>query len=164
MTDENRTIIIQGLDGDDIFHLTEQEALEIINSIKNSELEPYSDEAIEGSLIEEDLPGSEIVKSRSLTSLDAVEWTLSNNVKVVFRKADYEKDNVMLSAFSFGGISRVSDNQVLAASILPQVISMYGCGSYDNITLQKMLAGKKLCFRLSFRATESVIGSSTPKF
>jgi zinc protease len=53
-------------------------------------------------LIEEDLPGSEIIKSRYLTGLDAVEWTLSNNVKVVFRKADYEKDNVMLTAFSFG--------------------------------------------------------------
>lgn len=164
MTDENRTIIIQGLDGDDIIHLTEQEALEIINSIKNSELEPYPDETTEGSLIEEDLPGSEIIKSRYLTGLDAVEWTLSNNVKVVFRKADYEKDNVMLTAFSFGGISRVRDDQVLAASILPQVISMYGCGSYDNITLQKMLAGKKASVSVSLaETTESVIGSSTPK-
>ena len=31
MTDENRTIVVQGLEGSDIKHLTEQEALDIID-------------------------------------------------------------------------------------------------------------------------------------
>jgi len=38
MLDENRTIVIQGLEGSDIKHLTEQEALDILTRAKNSTL------------------------------------------------------------------------------------------------------------------------------
>jgi len=41
---------------------------------------------------------------------------------------------------------------------------MYGAGNYDNVSLQKMLAGKKASVSLSLSETaESVSGSSTPK-
>jgi Predicted Zn-dependent peptidases len=41
---------------------------------------------------------------------------------------------------------------------------MYGAGDYDNITLQKMLAGKKASITVGLSETaESISGSSTPK-
>jgi len=164
MIDENRTIIIQGLEGDDIIHLTEQEALDIINKVKNAPLTPYEDKELAESLIKDELAGSEIIKTVPLPQFDAVEWTLANNVKVVYRKADYEKDNILLSAFSLGGISKLEDDLVLPATLLPQVVSMYGTGDYDNITLQKMLAGKKASVAVSLGETsETISGSSTPK-
>ena len=95
------------------------------------------------SLIKEDLKGSKIIKTVPLPQFDAVEWTLANNAKVIYRKADYEKDNVLLSAFSFGGISKLDNNLVLPANLLTAIVPMYGAGDYDNVTLQKMLAGKK---------------------
>ena len=57
-------------------------------------------------------------------------------VKIVYRKADYEKDNVILTAFSFGGISKLDDDLVLSANLLSTVVPMYGVGEYDNITIQ----------------------------
>ena len=39
MIDENRTIVVQGLEGSDIKHLTEQEALDILTKVKNSQLD-----------------------------------------------------------------------------------------------------------------------------
>ena len=36
MIDENRTIVVQGLEGTDMKHLTEQEALDILTKVKNS--------------------------------------------------------------------------------------------------------------------------------
>jgi zinc protease len=164
MIDENRTIIIQGLEGDDVIHLTEQEALDIINKVKNAPLTPYEDKELAESLIKDELAGSEIIETVPLPQFDAVEWTLANNVKVVYRKADYEKDNILLSAFSLGGISKLEDDLVLPATLLPQVVSMYGTGDYDNITLQKMLAGKKASVAVSLGETsETISGSSTPK-
>ena len=164
MIDENRTIIVQGLEGDDIKHLSEQEALDITNKVKNSQLTPYEDKDLAESLVKEELQGSKIIKSVPLPQYDAVEWTLANNVKVVYRKADYEKDNVILTAFSFGGISRLDNNLVLPANLLSPIVLMYGTGDYDNITLQKMLSGKKASVGLSLNETaESVNGSSTPK-
>jgi zinc protease len=164
MVDENRTIVIQGLEGSDIKHLTEPEALDILSKVKNSQLTPYEDKALGVSLIKEDLKGSKIIKSVLLPQFDAVEWTLENNSKVIYKRANYEKDNVVLSAFSFGGISKLDNNLVLPANLISVIVPMYGAGDYDNITLQKMLAGKKASITVGLSETvESISGSSTPK-
>ena len=164
MLDENRTIVVQGLEGDDIKHITEQEALDILTKVKNSQLTPYEEKALGVSLIKEELKGSKIVKTVPLPQFDAVEWTLENNAKVIYKRASYEKDNVIFSAFSFGGISRLENNLVLPANLIPVIVSMYGAGDYDNVTLQKMLAGKKATISLGLSETaESINGSSTPK-
>jgi len=164
MIDENRTVIIQGLEGSDIKHLTEQEALDIITKVKNSQLTPYEDKALGVSLIKGDIKGSKIIKTVPLPQFDAVEWTLGNNTKVIYKRANYEKDNVILSAFSFGGISKLDNNLVLSANLISAIVPMYGVGDYDNITLQKMLAGKKASITVGLSETaESISGSSTPK-
>ena len=164
MIDENRTIVVQGIEGPDIKHLTEPEALAVLDKVKNAQLTPYEEKDLEESLINEDLKGSKIIRSVELPLFNAVEWTLGNNVKVIYRKADYEKDNVMLAAYSFGGISKLDNNLVLPANLLSAVLPMYGAGNYDNVSLQKMLAGKKASVSLSLSETaESVSGSSTPK-
>jgi zinc protease len=164
MLDENRTIVIQGLEGADIKHLTEPVALDILTSVKNSQLTPYEDKALGASLIKEDLKGSKIIKTVPLPQFDAVEWTLENNTKVIYRRANYEKDNVILSAFSFGGISKLDNNLVLPANLISVIVPMYGAGDYDNVTLQKMLAGKKATVTPGLSETaESINGSSTPK-
>ncbi len=164
MTDENRTIVIQGPEGDNIKHLSEKEALDIVNKVKSSTLTPYEDKAPSESLVREELKGSSVKATRQLPQFDAVEWTLTNGVKVVYRKADFEKDNILLSAFSYGGISKLDNNLVLAANLMPTLISMYGAGDFDNITLQKMLSGKKASVMFSLgEVTENISGTATPK-
>jgi len=164
MTDENRTIVVQGLDADDTKHLSETEAKEIINKVSTAKLTLYEDKVSGTTLVSEEPKGSAVIKTIALPQFDAVEWTLANNVKVVYRKADYEKDNIILSAFSFGGTSRLDNDLVLPAMLMPTIISMYGAGDYDNITLQKMLSGKKASVSLSLgEVTENISGSSTPK-
>jgi len=164
MIDENRTIVVQGQEGPDVKHLTEPEALEIINKVKNSTLTPYEDNVLGESLINEEIKGSKIVKTTPLPQFQAEEWTLENNAKVVFRKADYEKDNIILTAFSFGGVSKVEDPLVLTANMLPSLIPMYGAGDFDNVTLTKMLSGKKAVVSVGLSETaESISGSATPK-
>jgi zinc protease len=162
MIDENRTVIVEGLEGNDITHLTEGEALSIIDKVKNSQLTPPEEKKLGESLVSEELKGSKIVKTVALPQFGAVEWTLANNIKVVYRKAAYEKDNIILSAFSFGGISKLDNNLILPATLMPSIVSMYGVGDYDNVSLQKMLAGKKASVTLGLGETaESVSGSST---
>ena len=69
-----------------------------------------------------------------------------------------------LNAFSFGGTSLLDDNEVLPAYMLSTLTSMYGVGDFDNITLQKMMAGKKASVSFSLSETvEEISGSSTPK-
>lgn len=164
LTEDNRVIVVQGPEGEGMKHLSEPEALAIIGQVKNADITPYQDAAMGQSLISGELPGSKVIKTVALPQFSAVEWTLSNNAKVIYRKADYEKDNVILTAFSLGGTSLYATDMLPSASMLPSIIGTYGLGDFDNVTLQKMLAGKKATASVSLgQITESINGSSTPK-
>jgi len=164
MTPSNRVIIAQGPEEEGISHLSEQEALAILERISLAYIEPYVDEAAGTELISSMLAGSPVTKTVALDKFGAVEWTLANGARVIFRKADYEKDNVALSAYSPGGSSLVSDDLVPEISMLSTFVGNYGAGDFDNITLQKMLTGKKVSLSVSVgEVTENISGSSTPK-
>ena len=162
ITEDNRFILVEAPSGQG--HLSESEALALVDKVKNSDIKPYQDIAGGNSLINEELKGSPVVKTKLLPEFSAVEWTLANGAKVVFRKADYEKDNVTLSGFANGGTSVYADSLVPSYTLFPGITSMYGAGEFDNVTLQKMLAGKKASVALSLQETiQTISGSSTPK-
>jgi len=164
MKDENRSITVEGLEGNDVKHLSEQEAFDIINRVKSSALTPYEDRVTSNSLIEDDLKGSKVINTVPLPQFSAIEWTLENNARIIYRKADYEKDNVILSSFRLGGTSLYEADMLPSAMMLPAIITTYGLGSIDNVTLQKMLAGKKASAAVSLsELTEGINGSSTPR-
>lgn len=160
--DDNRFVYIQGTD--DRKHMTETEAMDIIAKVAAADIKPYEDITGGTDLISEDLKGAAITKTVSLPQFGATEWTLANGARVIFRHADYEKDNVTLSAYAFGGSSFYPDSLEPALNLFPQVVSMYGAGEYDNVALTKMLAGKKASVSLGMQETmQTISGSSTPK-
>ena len=162
ISDDNSFIVVEG--PDDRNHLSEAEAFELVNKVKAADIKPYEDLTGGTDLIGEPLPGAEVIKSVVLPQFSATEWTLSNGAKVVFRHADYEKDNVTLSGYAFGGESLYHDSLAPSLSLFPAVISMYGAGEFDNVALTKMLAGKKASVSLGLQETlQTVSGSSTPK-
>ncbi|MBN1388986.1 MAG: insulinase family protein [Bacteroidales bacterium] len=164
MTGKNRVLVVQGPEGDSIDYLTENQALAVIENIENSDLTAYDDTGSAESLINNTLPGSEVTNARNLPGFDAFEWTLGNGARVIYRKADYEKDNVSVNAFSFGGTSLVEDSYIPEAALLPTLAAMYGAGEFDNIALQKMLSGKKASLSVSLsEVTENISGTATPK-
>jgi zinc protease len=162
INDQNRSVVITGPTSDS--HLTREEALAILNKVEKMDIAPYEDKQVASNLIDSKLKGSKVKKTKPITELDAVEWTLANNVKVIFRKADFEKDEVTLEAFSFGGHSLLSDELVPAASMAGNIVSAYGVGDFSAIDLEKALTGKKVSVSpLISDVTEGFKGSSTPK-
>lgn len=67
-----------------------------MDKVSKADIQPYQDAVNNASLINEELTGSKVVKTKRLPEFNAVEWTLGNGAKVVFRKADYDKDAVSL--------------------------------------------------------------------
>jgi len=144
--------------------MTEAEAMAILEKVASADIKPYEDITGGTDLISEELKGAEIVKTVLLPQFGATEWTLANGARVVFKHADYEKDNITLSGYAFGGSSFYPDSLEPALNLFPQVISMYGAGEYDNVALTKMLAGKKASVSLGIQETvQTITGSSTPK-
>lgn len=162
INNQNRSVVIMGPTTDT--HLTKDEALAILDKVEKMDIAPYEDKQVASNLIEGELKGSKVKKTKPIAELDAVEWTLANNVKVIFRKADFEKDEVTLEAFSFGGHSLLSDEMVPAASMAGNIVSAYGVGEFTAIDLEKALTGKKVSVSpLISDVTEGFKGSSTPK-
>lgn len=162
INNQNRSVVITGPTSET--HLTKEEALAILDKVEKMDIAPYEDKQVASNLIEGELKGAKVSKTKPIAELDAVEWTLANNVKVIFRKADFEKDEVTLEAFSFGGHSLLSDEMVPAASMAGNIVSAYGVGEFSAIDLEKALTGKKVSVSpLISDVTEGFKGSSTPK-
>lgn len=137
---DNRTIIISG--PTNVTHIGEQEARSILANGETKLVEPYIDNTVEGSLLPVLPQRGTIVSIKTLPEFDAEEWTLDNDAKVVWRHADYEKDDVTLYAYSPGGSSLYDNADLLpAAANAGPFASYYGVGDYDNTALDKLLAG-----------------------
>jgi zinc protease len=161
VTDDNRFIIVQG--PDDRKHLTESEVFDLVEKVSKSDISPYDDITGGTDLISEPLTGSRVVKTTVLPQFMAEEWTLANGAKVVFRKADFEKDKVTVTANTYGGASVYADSLIPSLAVFPSVISMFGAGEFDNVTLQKMLSGKKASVSLGLQETmQTISGTTTP--
>ncbi|MCI0522688.1 MAG: insulinase family protein [Bacteroidales bacterium] len=162
VVENNSFIIVEGPEGHKL--LSEPEALALVRKVREAEIAPYEDIAGGLDLINEPLAGAEIIKTLQLDQFRATEWTLSNGARVVFKHAEFEKDNVTVTGFAFGGASVYADSLVPSLSLFGQIISMYGAGEFDNPTLTKMLAGKKASVSLGIQEVmQTVSGNSTPK-
>lgn len=161
---ENRVIIVMGPEKENVKLLSEPEALAIMKEVENSDIKPYEDVQVSSSLIDKPLKGSPIVKTTPLPQFGAVEWTLANHTKVVYRMADYEKDNISVRGVSPGGTSLLPVGELASAAVLPQFMGMFGVGNFDAITLKKMLTGKNVSLGTGLsKLNESVSGSAAPK-
>ncbi len=161
--EDNRVIIVNG-PSEGVKHLTEAEAKAIVAESETMTVDAYEDDDVSGSLINEDLKGSAIVKTKALPEFDAEEWTLANGAKVIFRKADFEKDNVALSAYSKGGTSQYDVDLLLSAQNTANLVGAYGVGDYDAIALNKVLTGKHAGCTVGIKGLyETVSGTATPQ-
>lgn len=162
-TGKNQVITITG-PSEDTKHLTREEAFAIMDKVAQAPVDPYHDAVNDTDLITEELAGSKIVKTKKLPQFDAVEWTLENGAKVVFRKADYEKDNVSLTSYSKGGTSLYDVDMLASADNAAGFTAAFGLGDFDAISLQKVLTGKMASCSVNIGGmSEAVGGGSTPQ-
>ena len=161
---KNVVLVVQGPEGDGVEHLSEAASLAIMKEVAAAEIDPYEDEVLAESLVSEEPPPAAIVNEKKLEVLDAVEWTLANGATVVYRHADFEKDQVQIRGYSKGGSSLYGAEDVPNTDMLAQLVSMYGVGEFDAMGLQKMLTGKNVSLQLSLGdLSEGVNGSASPK-
>jgi zinc protease len=142
ITDENRVVVIGAPETSADFLPTTEEVLALVASVEAMDVEPYIDKVSDAPLVADiPAPGS-IDKKAKNKKLGTVSWELSNGVKVVFKQTDFSEDAIEMSAFSFGGTSLYDVDELMSADFCTDVISRSGLASFDEIELQKKLAGK----------------------
>jgi len=164
ITKENMVLTMEGPEKEGISLPTAEQALAIMDEVSKMELEPIKDEVNNKPLIANEPKGSAVVSTKEVPEMGSTEWTLANGIKVVIKKTDYKEDEILLNAFSEGGMSLISDEDLPSAALIGTFIGMYGVGEFDNIELQKMLTGKIV--RLTpviGNETEGFNGSASPQ-
>ncbi|MDL5513758.1 insulinase family protein [Arenibacter sp. M-2] len=161
--DNNRFLLVTGVKGKK--NMSREEALEIIKGVENDDtLVAYTDDFSGKTLVSglNIVPGG--IVSEKEDSLGATTFTLSNGVKVHYKFADKNKNDVKLNAISYGGTSLLQDGELPSANLLGNVIQFSGLGEYSSTDLPKVLAGKTASASVGlYDLTENISGSSVSK-
>jgi len=160
---DNRVITLTGPEKEGLTQVTEDQILALIKEVEGSNIKPYQDEAVRESLIEK-LPVAGTIVSTTKNDLGATTMTLSNGAKITIKKTDFKNDEVLFRAFSHGGTSLFSDQDLLATSLANGGVTQTGIGGLSLSDMTKFMSGKiaNVSPFLS-NSSENFRGSAAPK-
>lgn len=105
-------------------------------------LSPKEEESIDKPLISKTIKPGKIKKKTVNNVLGTTEWVLSNGIRVVFKPTKFKEDEIRMMAWSEGGSSLVSEQDLPSVVYASSVIGQSGLGEFDQIALRKKLTGK----------------------
>lgn len=148
---------------DDIKIPTIEQMKNAIANARSAQLTAYVDNVKDEPLIA-NLPKKGKIKSEKLTDYDYTLLTLSNGIKVYYKQTDFNNSEILLTAISMGGITRINKADIYNAKVLDDIAQATGLGSFSGAELDKALAGKQVSLHRSLSGkTELISGKSTPK-
>ena len=164
LIDDKPTVAITGPLKDGVNIPTEETILSMLQSVKNTEIEAPKEEVVNTQLVKKAPKAGKIKKTTTNAQLGTTEWTLSNGVKVVIKPTAFKQDEILLNAFSQGGMSLIATEDLPSANLATDVVSFMGLGDFSYTDLKKALAGKMVSTNTDINAySESMSGSSSVK-
>ena len=160
--DKNIVVTISGPEKDGLTYPQPEEIKSLMANIKNVDINPYEDKVPEGNLVS-DLPApGKVIKEEKYEKYDFVEWTLSNNMRVTYKKTDFVNDGISMTASAYGGTSLFDDDEILNAGLAGSIAGVGGWGNFKNNDLDKILTGKSVRVNSGiYEQTQTMSGSST---
>jgi len=164
ITDENMVAMITAQEKEGVKVPTESQVLDIIRSVKTMKIEAYADKVSDAPLLARIPSPVKVVKRTENSAAGYTELLFGNGVRMVLKSTDFKNDEIIMSAFSPGGLSLYPVNDIMSATLAATLISQSGLGDYDLIGLQKKLSGNtaKLSPYIN-ELREGVNGNCSPK-
>lgn len=162
-TDTNLVVLNYNPDKDGVVVPTKEELLSAIQGVRSETLEAYVDNVKSEPLIATAPKKGSIKKEEKNEKLGYTKLTLSNGAKVILKKTDYKKDQVLLNGWADGGKCLYGEADYTNLKAFDNVIGMSGLGNFSSTELEKALAGKIANANLTIGARQAHIsGNSTP--
>jgi zinc protease len=161
---DNLVITVNLPDRESSSNITDKDILSLLDEVSARKIEEYKDILANKPLFDKKVTPGKITKEEKDEQLDITTLTLSNGAKVILKSTDFQKDQIMLHAFSPGGSSLASDNDFPSAENAVNLISEMGVSEYNTTTIKKLLAGKNVRVSpICPEQYEGFVGSSTKK-
>ena len=162
--DSNLVVLSMNNEKEGATYLTEDGVKKAIAAARNAKIEAYVDNVKDEPLMTTLPKAGKIKKEIKSDKFGYTELTLSNGVKVVLKKSDLKKDQVILRGEGFGGSALYNEKDFANIKMFDDVIDASGLGNFSHTELTKALAGK--IANVSFGLSENrqyISGNSTPK-
>ena len=153
LPDRNRLVAISAPEKDQASLPDEVKLAGVISAANAERLTAYVDTLSNKPLMAR-LPAAGAVATSTTDALGITEWTLSNGLRVVLKPTTYKQDEIVFRAVSPGGTSLASDEDIIVAETADTVVPQGGLGSFNQLDLNKLLAGTTASVRANIGATE----------
>lgn len=140
----DRDIVVKSSAINKVFLPTEAAIQTWIEDVYAQNLPPYVDDVLSLPLLKKEPKAGKITAIEDVTQAGLQKITLSNGVKVILKKTDFQNNQVLFKGFSEGGASLSSDEDYQNAVSAANIIAAGGAGNYDALQLGKLFAGKQV--------------------
>ena len=162
--DSNLVVLSMNNEKEGAVYPTEEGVKKAIAAARAAQIEAYVDNVKDEPLMTTLPKKGSIKKETKNDKFGYTELTLSNGVKVVLKKTDLKKDQVLLRGEGFGGSALYGEKDFANIKMFDDVIDASGLGNFSHTELTKALAGKIASASFSMSTNRQHInGSSTPK-
>ncbi len=143
VTDENLIIGVAAPQKAEVKVPTEAQILATLADVKKAELTAKAEEVVNKKLLEKTPKAGTVAKVTKNAAMETTEMTLSNGIKLVFKPTTFKKDEISMSAFSEGGLSKVANIADLPSAMMATgIVQANGIGNFNATELGKVLTGK----------------------
>jgi len=143
ITEKNLLVTITSPEKPTVKVPNNDQVLAAITEAGKAQLTAKAEETLNKPLVEKAPVAGKVIKKGQNPKLGTTEWTLSNGIRVIFKPTTFKQDEILLSAYSEGGLSKVKDISLLpSATLASTIIGNNGLGSYSQVDLNKILTGK----------------------
>ncbi len=141
----------------------EDEVLQAIFTAKKNFVNAYTEEEIKEPLLKKTPKAGTITKESTNDTLGTTEWMLSNGIRVILKPTTYKNDQILFTAYSYGGTSLIQKTKDLPSAVLAEdIVSNNGLGKLNKVDINRLLAGKRVSVSTSISTNnESISGSSS---
>ncbi len=143
-TSENKLVALTAPEKTDFELPTNEKLLSMVDAAAKVEIKPYEEKAVAASLIAEPPAPGRIMFQKENKEAGYFELTLNNGVKVILKTTDFKNDQVVMSAFRFGGQFLYDTKDRYNAEYAASVVGQMGVGEFSPTDLKKVLAGKSV--------------------
>lgn len=160
----NPTVAISGPEKEGVHIPSEEAILAVLAGQEALAIDAPQEEKIDTELVKK-MPRKGSIKSKAFNEgFGFTEWTLSNGIKVVIKPTEFKADEILMQAFSKGGMTQVKTADLPSAKLATTILGMSGIGTFTKPQLDKALAGKTVSISPEIAENiERITGSSSVK-
>jgi zinc protease len=164
ISDSNRVVLVSAPANNAVVIPDSATLVAAFDDVRAAEVGPYVDDVDDAPLVATAPTAGRVVSASTDSVSGVTEWRLGNGVRVLVKPTVFKSDQVLLAATSPGGNSLAPDSTFLSASMGATAAALGGVGTFDQVQLEKALAGKAVSVSPSIgQLDEGISGSASPQ-